>query len=109
MTAIEQLEWVKKMQTDWADNAVSVTVYYRKEELGDIKGWLEKNYDNSVKSVSFLLHSEHNFTLAPYEEITKEAYEKLLSKVDFSVPLYTPKGSGALDVDDCATGACPVK
>ena len=29
MTAIEQLEWVKKMQTIWADNAVSVTVYYR--------------------------------------------------------------------------------
>ena len=29
MTAIEQLEWVKKLQTEWADNAVSVTVYYR--------------------------------------------------------------------------------
>jgi len=26
MTAVEQLEWVKKMQTEWADNAVSVTV-----------------------------------------------------------------------------------
>jgi ribonucleotide reductase alpha subunit len=109
MTAIQQLEWVKKMQTEWADNAVSVTVYYRKEELSEIREWLEKNYDNSVKSVSFLLHSEHNFALAPYEEITKEAYEKLLNKVDFSVPLYAPKGVGELDVDNCATGACPVK
>jgi hypothetical protein len=47
--------------------------------------------------------------LAPYEEITKEAYEKLLSKVDFSVPLYIPKGIGEMDMDDCATGACPIK
>ena len=40
MTAVDQLEWVKKMQTEWADNAVSVTVYYRLEELGEIKEWL---------------------------------------------------------------------
>ena len=40
MTAIEQLEWVKKMQTDWADNAVSVTVYYRKKNLNQSRvGW----------------------------------------------------------------------
>jgi ribonucleotide reductase alpha subunit len=65
MTAVEQLEWVKRMQTEWADNAVSVTVYYRKEELADIQAWLEKNYDKSVKSVSFLLHADHNFPLPP--------------------------------------------
>jgi hypothetical protein len=109
MTAVEQLEWVKKLQTEWADNAVSVTVYYRKEELSLIKEWLEKNYDNSVKSVSFLLHTDHNFVLAPYEEITKEAYEKMLGKIDFSVPLYSPKVGEAIDMDDCATGACPIK
>jgi ribonucleoside-triphosphate reductase (thioredoxin) len=108
MTAVQQLEWVKKMQTEWADNAVSVTVYYRKEELSEIKSWLEANYDNSVKSVSFLLHSEHNFALAPYEEITKEVYEKMLGKINFDIPLYVAE-SGELDMDDCATGACPIK
>ena len=109
MTAVQQLEWVKKMQTEWADNAVSVTVYYRKEELTEIKEWLEKNYDSSVKSVSFLLHSEHNFALAPYEEITKEVYEKMLGKIDFSVPLYVSKVGEDIDADNCATGACPIK
>ena len=108
MTAIEQLEWVKKMQTEWADNAVSVTVYYRKEELPSIKEWLEKNYDKSVKSVSFLLHSDHNFSLPPYEEITKEAYEKLVSKVDMSVPL-VQTSFGMVDFGDCEGGACPVR
>jgi ribonucleoside-triphosphate reductase len=108
MTAIEQLEWVKKMQTVWADNAVSVTVYYRKEELDSIREWLSKNYDKGVKSVSFLLHSDHNFPLPPYEEITKDEYTKMVSKIDFSVPLVSSQ-SELLDLGDCSTGACPVR
>lgn len=108
MTAIDQLEWVKRLQTEWADNAVSVTVYYRKEELPAIKEWLSKNYDKSVKSVSFLLHSDHNFPLPPYEEIEKEEYERMISKIDFSVPI-APNASGDLLDESCATGACPVR
>ena len=108
MTAVQQLEWVKKMQTEWADNAVSVTVYYRKEELEEIKSWLAENYDTSIKSVSFLLHADHNFPLPPYEEISKEQYEKTLSKIDFSIPM-SGSGSEEIDLDNCATGACPVK
>ncbi len=109
MTAIEQLEWVKKMQTDWADNAVSVTVYYRREELEDIKAWLSKNYDKSIKSVSFLLHADHNFSLPPYEEITQAEYEKAISKIDTSIPMVQRSYVGSIDLDDCATGACPIK
>lgn len=110
MTAVEQLEWVKRMQTDWADNAVSVTVYYRLEELPEIKAWLKDNYDNSVKSVSFLLHSDHNFPLAPYEEIDEETYNKMVSKVDFSVPIVSSTlDDNLLDDPSCATGACPVR
>jgi ribonucleotide reductase alpha subunit len=109
MTAIEQLEWVRKMQTVWADNAVSVTVYYKKEELSSIKEWLSKNYDSSVKSVSFLLHVDHNFALPPYEEISKEEYEKALNKLDFSTPIHQNSTDLTIEMDDCATGACPVK
>ena len=109
MTAVEQLEWVKRMQTDWADNAVSVTVYYRKEELPEIKKWLSENYDNGVKSVSFLLHADHNFPLPPYEEIDEDTYKKLYNSVDFSVSLQDKAGMGMLDMGDCDTGACPVR
>jgi ribonucleotide reductase alpha subunit len=109
MTAVQQLEWVKKMQAEWADNAVSVTVYYRREELPLIKEWLAKNYDNSIKSVSFLLHSDHNFPLPPYEEITVDEYQRLLGKIDFTIPLHRPAFDGSVELDDCATGACPIK
>lgn len=110
MTAVEQLEWVRWSQKEWADNAVSVTVYYRKEELTEIKEWLSQHYDDSVKSVSFLLHSDHNFPLPPYEEIDEATYDKMLAKVDFSVPL-VPKAGDVDMMDDpsCATGACPVR
>jgi ribonucleotide reductase alpha subunit len=109
MTAVEQLEWVKRMQTDWADNAVSVTVYYRVEELAEIKEWLKSNYDNSVKSVSFLLHSDHNFLLAPYEEIDESTYHSMVSKINFAVPLGSTVDDNMLDDPSCATGACPVR
>ena len=76
-TAIDQLEYVKRLQTEWSDNSVSVTVYYRKHELPEIKEWLKKNYNNSIKTVSFLLHSDHGFIQAPMEQITKQEYEEL--------------------------------
>jgi ribonucleotide reductase alpha subunit len=109
MTAIEQLEWVKFMQKEWADNAVSVTVYYKKEELPDIKDWLKENFDAHIKSVSFLLHSDHNFPLPPYEEITKEHYEKMLASIDASIPMVIDASGTMMDDADCATGACPVR
>ena len=109
MTAIEQLEWVKRMQADWADNAVSVTVYYRKEELQQIKDWLAGNYDKNIKSVSFLLHSDHNFPLPPYEEISSEVYDKLLSKIDMAVEIEPNVLGDDFDDPSCATGACPIK
>lgn len=109
MTAIDQLEWVKKLQADWADNAVSVTVYYRKEELPAIKEWLAANYDKNIKSVSFLLHSDHNFPLPPYEEITAEVYDKLVAKIDMSVAIAPNVLGDDFDDPSCATGACPIK
>lgn len=109
MTAVEQLEWVRDMQRKWADNAVSVTVYYRKEELPEVKDWLKANYDESIKSVSFLLHSDHNFPLPPYEEISKEEYEKMLAKVDMDTQIMSAVAGDLMDDPSCATGACPVR
>lgn len=81
LTAIQQLEYVKKLQTEWSDNSVSCTVYYKKDDLPSIKEWLLANYNDSIKSVSFLLHSDHGFDQAPYEEISKSVYDSLIKKV----------------------------
>jgi hypothetical protein len=108
MTALDQLEWIKKIQTNWSDNSVSCTVYYRKEEIPLIKAYLRENYRTCHKSLSFLLHSEHGFEQAPYEEITKEQYDELVSK---TIPI-TAIGSVSLgeEFSDCErAGACPVR
>jgi hypothetical protein len=108
MTAVQQLDLVKKLQTIWSDNAVSVTIYYRRDELPSIKAWMKENYESGVKSVSFLLHSEHGFIQAPYEEITEEKYNEIIKGVK---PLSSAKleiTGENLDVE-CEGGSCPVK
>jgi ribonucleoside-triphosphate reductase len=109
LTAIEQLEWVVRAQSTWADNNVSVTVYYRKEELEDIKAWMSKHYEKSIKSVSFLLHSDHGFALAPYEEVDELTYEKMKSKIKTDVDFVDQANSLTLEDMECASGYCPVK
>lgn len=107
MSAIDQLEAVKWLQEVWSDNSVSCTVYYRKEELGEIQAYLKKNWKNGFKSLSFLLHSEHGFQQAPLEEITKEQYEDLVSKTRLITRI--DNGEIGLDDSECAGGACPIR
>lgn len=109
MTAMDQLNVIRELQTNWSDNSVSVTIYYRLNELDDIKKWLNDNYTNNVKSCSFLLHNEHGFQQAPFEEITKEKYEELIKKV---IPITSCNIKGQSDnelVSECVGGACPVR
>ena len=107
MTAIKQLEVVKRLQTEWSDNAVSCTVYYRDEELPEIREYLAKNYNKTYKTLSFLRHSNHGFDQAPLEEITKEQYDEMLARCE---PITSFTSGLTLSMDDeCAGGACPIR
>ena len=105
---INQLNIVKKLQKCWADQAVSVTTYYRKDEIDDIKKWLKENYDDNVKTLSFLLKTDHGFKQPPLEEITEEEYNNYVSKIK---PLDTSDiGNGELQGSlECSDGTCPIK
>lgn len=105
-TTWKQLDNLVFAQKWWADQAVSVTVYYRKEEIPEIKKWLESNIAN-IKSISFLCHNDHGFKQAPLEKISKEQYERLSSKIK---PIDEVKSLNSLVEDiTCEGGACPVK
>lgn len=106
MTAIDQLEVVKWLQEVWSDNSVSCTIYYRKEELPEIRKYLKKHYKNNHKSLSFLLHSEHGFKQAPLEEITEEQYNELVKNTRLISQI--DEANIGLE-DECASGACPVR
>jgi ribonucleotide reductase alpha subunit len=109
MGVIKQLEMVKKLQEVWSDNAVSVTAYYSEEELNDLKKWLAENYENGIKSVSFLLRQKHGFKQAPYEEISKEIYQIKKAKVKPVININQNIGNDALEGIECEGGACPIK
>lgn len=103
----EQLDMVRQMQKDWSDNSVSCTVYYKKEDLEDIKQYLKDHFSNEIKTVSFLLSQGHGFRQAPYETISKEEYEKDIIGVKPITSINIDET--AFEVIDCSTGACPIK
>lgn len=109
MTAVDQLEVIKELQTNWSDNSVSVTIYYRKDELDSIKKWLKTNYNTNLKTVSFLLHNDHGFDQAPLEEITEEQFNDMVSKVKPITSIKEIQESGILDSFECEGGVCPIK
>lgn len=112
-TAIDQLEWVKKLQTDWSDNSVSVTIYYRKNEIPLIKEWLRQNYNTCVKTVSFLLHNDHGFAQAPLEAITKTQYEEMVKNcrpiTSTEGVCYVSENIDLLAENECQGGMCPLR
>lgn len=106
MSAIDQLEVVRRLQQEWSDNAVSCTVYFRPEELSAIKTYLNQHYSTSFKSLSFLLHSGHGFDQAPLEEITAEQFYSLVGCTKKIVAVSV----ASFEADDeCASGVCPIK
>ena len=76
----EQAENAAAYQKYWSDNQVSITITFQKEEADQIKNVLEC-YEDKLKSVSFLPIKEHGYKQAPYEEITKEQYDEIISKL----------------------------
>lgn len=102
-----QLDMVRKIQAEWSDNSVSCTVYYKKEDIEDIKEYLKKHFKTEIKTVSFLLYHGHGFVQAPYETINKEQYDEMVKNTKQITSIEVKEED--FDIIDCAGGACPVK
>lgn len=105
----EQLNVVKMAQKHWADQSVSVTVYYKRDEIPKLKEWLRDNL-HELKTISFLCHSDHGFKQAPKEAITQTQFEKLSSKIkplEFDDSLIEEEQT--ISSLECEGGACPIR
>ncbi|MFN3428292.1 MAG: ATP cone domain-containing protein [Candidatus Thermochlorobacter sp.] len=80
LSALEQLEHWKMIKTNYTEHNPSVTVTVGDDEWLEVGNWLYKNWD-IIGGLSFLPRTNHVYALAPYEAITKEKYEELVSKL----------------------------
>ena len=87
-TAIEQLKLWLTYQRYYCEHKPSVTISVKEHEWMEVGAWVYKHFDE-VSGVSFLPYSDHSYQQAPYEDCTKEDYERLSSlmpkNVDWSL------------------------
>lgn len=77
----EQAMMLVMLQREWADNAVSCTIYFDPEKEGGQLEHMLAEIAPLVKSVSVLPHTQHGvYKQAPYEGITYEEYLEHKSK-----------------------------
>lgn len=87
LSAVEQLEYWKKVKQNYTEHNPSVTIYVGPGEWVRVADWLYENWD-MLGGLSFLPRSDYVYQLAPYEEITEARYNEMLAafpRVDFSM------------------------
>ncbi|MBU4348498.1 ribonucleoside-triphosphate reductase [Patescibacteria group bacterium] len=112
LSAIKQLEHWKIVKENYTEHNPSVTISIKKNEWVEVANWVYENWD-IVGGLSFLPCEDYVYSMAPYEEISKETYEEMIDKmpeIDFSQILIYEKhdetqGSKELA---CAGGKCEI-
>lgn len=85
----EQLCLAEFVQKYWADNQVSCTITFKKDERNQIAAALNY-FQYKLKGVSFMPKYEKAvYAQMPYEEISKERYEELIKNIKPLNILYT--------------------
>lgn len=101
VSAIDQLEWYRKLQSCWCEHNQSTTIYVRDSEWLKVGTYVYDHFDEIV-GVSFLPYDGGgNYKQMPYEEITEASYNKMVKafpKIDYSQ-------LGRYEMEDNTTGA----
>ncbi|MFW6029902.1 MAG: ribonucleoside-triphosphate reductase, adenosylcobalamin-dependent, partial [Halanaerobiales bacterium] len=113
VSAIEQLETYKMFMENYVDHNASITVHVKDNEWDEVEEWMWNNWD-TVVGISFISLDDSFYDLMPYEEITKEEYEKMVEDMEDFKPYivnYYEKMSNERELGNlgCETGVCPVR
>lgn len=86
VTAIDQLEWYKRIQTNWCEHNASATIYVKDEDWFQVGNWVYQNWD-IVNGLSFLPDDGGKYQQAPLESISEAIYNKMIKAmkpIDYS-------------------------
>ncbi len=112
VSALEMLEEWKRLKQNFTEHNPSVTIYVGDDEWIKVLNFVYENWD-IVGGLSFLPRNDHVYQLAPYEEISRDEYEKRareLGKLDFSkLVIYEQQDEtiGAKELA-CVGGVCEI-
>lgn len=109
VNVLDELETQKFIQTHWADQSISCTHYFKPGEVRDIQHWLNDNYQDSVKTCSFMHSLDHGFKQAPLERLTDVEYHLLQAKVRPITQITDDQEIDMVDSLECEGGHCPVR
>lgn len=110
VSALEMLKEWKRLKQHFTEHNPSVTIYASDDEWLGVANFVYENWD-IVGGLSFLPRTDHVYQLAPYEEITKEEYERRraeLPSLDFSklvIYEHEDQTTGAKELA-CVAGIC---
>ena len=118
-SAINLLERVKKVHTDWVHtghrkgqntNNVSATITVKDNEWEEVCNWMWENrkYYNGL---SILPHSDHTYKQAPFEDCDVETYNEMLKtlvEVDLGKIIESEDNTDLKGDLACAGGACEI-
>jgi ribonucleoside-diphosphate reductase alpha chain len=76
-TAIQHLDAWLMYQRNWCEHKPSITVTVKEQEWMEVGAWVYNHFDE-ISGISFLPHSDHSYRQAPYQDCSKEEYEKVL-------------------------------
>lgn len=100
----EQMINVVDYQRYWADNQVSCTIKFKREDRDQIYKVLE-TFEDQLKGISFLPLNNHGYVQAPYEPCKAEAVVDYLAKLtDADYSTFTgqeAEGAKFCDSDKC--------
>ncbi|MBP8718066.1 MAG: ribonucleoside-triphosphate reductase, adenosylcobalamin-dependent [Candidatus Atribacteria bacterium] len=113
VSAIQQLENYRAFQKEYTDHNTSITVHVRNEEWEEVEEWLWNNWDDVV-AVSFVSLDDSFYAQMPYEEISREEYERRVkSMVHFIPSLISKYEKDEITTDpgdeSCESGICPIR
>lgn len=75
VSALEALKLWLLYQREWCEHKPSVTITVRDEEWMSVGAWVYEHFDE-VSGISFLPHSDHTYQQAPYQDLTREEFER---------------------------------
>ncbi|MEK7133518.1 MAG: ATP cone domain-containing protein [Patescibacteria group bacterium] len=112
LSAIEQLEYWKKVKLNYTEHNPSATISVGDEEWVAVVAWISDNWD-IIGGLSFLPRENHVYRLAPYEAIDKKTYEQLAAKfpaVDYSKLIIYERTDETDQAKElaCAGGTCEI-